>query len=211
MLFFNAINLAMAAVTGDHQHPGTRSLDLVCFSSGIKYSFFIVTRHKGTAAATAANLVHIRRIKVGPVIHTLAEDPTWFFKISVSKPLLGSSAIIARIVVSCRSFKSCFVQFDAPLFNVPYEKIEYRDKFEFFKYFRMVFFETRPGRKVSVPSLGPHQGLDLQLLHMFHNTITHDFHGFVVTGKIGPVGSFPVFRRNCPVFSGHVKNPPPVL
>lgn len=211
MLFFNAVNLAMTAVTGYYQHPGTRSLDLVHFSSGIKYSFFIVTRYQCTATAATANLVHIRRIKVGPVIHTLAEDPAWFFKIPVSKPLLGSSAIIARIVVGCRSFKPCFVQFDAPLFNIPYEKIKYRDKFEFFKYFRMVFFETRPGRKVSVPSLRPHQGLDLQLLHMFHNTIAHDFHGLVIAGKIGPVGSFPVFRRHCPVFPGHVKNPPPVL
>ena len=129
----------------------------------------------------------------------------------MSEPLLGPSSVITGIVISCRPFEFCLVQFDAPLFNVLYEKIEDSDKFEFFEYFGVVFFETRPGRQISVPSLGPHQGLDLQLLHLFHDTAAHGFHGRVITGKIGPVGSLPVFRRHGPVLFGYVKNPPPML
>ena len=127
------------------------------------------------------------------------------------KPFLGPSSIIAWIMIGCRSLEARFIQFDSSLFNVLYEKVEYRDKFVFFKYFRMVLFETRPGRQVSVPSLGPHEGLDLQFLHLFHNTAAHGFHGRVITGKIGPVGSLPVFRRHGPVLFGYVKNPPPML
>jgi len=211
MFLFNTVDLAMTAVAGNHQHPGARRPYLVRFPPGIKYSFFVVSGYQGAATPTTTDLVHVRRIKVGPVIHTLAENPTRFFKISMPKPLLGSSPIIARIMISCRSFEACFIQFDSPFFNVPDEKIKYRDKFEFFKYFRMVFFKTRPGRKVSMPSFGPHECFDLQLLHMFHNATAHDFHGLIIAGKIGPVGSFPVFRRNRPVFFGHVKNPPPVF
>ena len=99
----------MTAVTGDHQHPGSCSLDLVRFSTGIKYPLFIVTRYQGTAAATAADLVHVRRIEIGPVIHALAEDPAWLLKKSMPKTLLGSSPIIARIMIGCRSLETRFV------------------------------------------------------------------------------------------------------
>jgi hypothetical protein len=211
MRFLNTVDLAMTAVAGDHQHPGAGSPDLVYFSAGIKYSLFVVTCHQGTAAAAAADLVHFRRIQVDPVIHTLAENPARFFKISVPKPFLGSSPVVARIMIGCRSFEACLIQLDAPLLDVSYEKIEYRDKFEFFKYFGMVFFETRPGRQIGMPSFGPHQCFDLQPFHLFDNTTAHDFHGLVIAGKISPVGSLPVFRRNRPVLFGHVKNPPPVL
>ena len=108
------------------------------------------------------------------------------------KPFLGPSPIIAWIMIGCRPLEARFIQFDSSLFNVLYEKIEYCDKFEFFKYFRMMLFETRPGRKVSMSSFGPEKGFDLQLFHLLHNATAHDFHGFVITRKIAPVGSFPV-------------------
>jgi hypothetical protein len=211
MLFFYAVNLAMTAVAWDHKHPGTRGPYLIRFSAGIKDSFFVVSGYQGATTTTAADLVHVCRIKVGPVIHTLAENPTRFFEKTMPKPFLGSSPIIARIVIRCRPCKSCFVQLYAPFLNVPDEKIEHRNIFKFFKYFRVVFFKTRPGRKVSMPSFGPQECFDLQHLHLFDNTTAHDSHGLVITGKIGPVGSLPVYRRNRPVFFGHVKNAPPML
>jgi len=201
----------MTAVAGDHQHPGAGSPDLVHFSASIKNAFLIISINQRAAAAPTTDLIHFRRVKVGPVFNTLAEDPAWFFKKSVSELFLGFSAVVTRIMIGCRPFEPCFIQFDSSFLNVPYEKIEYRDKFKFFKYFGIVFFETRPGREISVPSLGPHQCFDLQLLHMFDNTAGHDLHGLVITGKISPVGSLPVFRRHCPVLFGCVKNPPPVL
>lgn len=127
------------------------------------------------------------------------------------KPLLGPSPVITWIMIACRFLEARFIQFDASLFNILYKKIEYCDKFEFFEYFRVVFFETRPGRKVSMASFGPHQGLDFQFFHVFDDAIAHDLHGRIITGKIGPVGSLPVFRRHGPVLFGYVKNPPPVL
>jgi len=211
MLFFNAVNLAMTTVAGNHQHPGTRGPYLIRFSAGIKNSFLVVSGYQGATTTTATDLVHARRIEVGPVIHTLAENPTRFFKISMSKSFLGPSPVIAWVMIGCRSCKSCFIQLYASFFNIFYEKIEYRYKFEFFKYFRMVFFQTRPGRKVSMPSFGPQECFDLQFLHLFDNTTAHDSHGFVITGKIGPIGSFPVYRRHRPIFLGHMKYPPPML
>jgi len=211
MRLFNAVHLAMAAVAGDHQHPGAGGPNLIDFSAAIKDSLLVVSIYQRAAAAATADLVHFRRIKIGPVIHTLAEDPARFFEKSMPKPFLGSAPIVARIMIGRRSLEPCFIQLDAPLFNIPYEQIEYRNKFELFKHFGMVFFETRPGRQISVPSFGPHQCFDLQRLHMFDNATAHDFHGLVITGKIGPVGSFPVFRRNRPVLFGPVKNPPPMF
>ena len=193
MLFFNAVYLAMTAVAGHHQHPGSGGPDLVDFSAGIKNPFLVVAIYQGTATTTAADLVHIRRIEVDPVIHTLAEDPTRFLKKSMSKPLLGPSPVIARIMIGCRSLKTCFVQLDASFLDVPDEKIEDGDKFVFFKYLRMVFFETRPGRKVGMPSFGPQECFDRQFLHLFHDTAAHDFHGIIITCKISPVGTLPVF------------------
>ena len=211
MRFLDAVNLAVTTVTWDHQHAGAGRPDLVHFSAAVKYSFLVVPGDQRTTAAAAADLVHFRRVKVDPVVHTLAEDPARLLKISMPKTLLGPSSIIARIVIGGRSFEPCLIQFDASRFDVAYEKIEDRDKFEFFKCFGVIFFETRPGRQIRMPSLGPHQRLDLQLLHLFDDAAAHDFHGRVITGKIGPVGSLPVFRRHRPVFLGHMKDPPPVL
>ena len=140
MLFFNAVDLAMTAVAGHHQHPGTGGPNLVRFSAGIKYSLLIVTINQGTTTAAAADLVHVRRIEVGPVFHTLTENPTRFLEKPMSKPFLGSSPVIARIMIGCRSCKACFIQLDTPFLDVPDEKIEYGDKFVFIKYLRMVFF-----------------------------------------------------------------------
>jgi hypothetical protein len=211
ILFFNAVQLAMTAVAGDYQHPGAGSPDLVHLSPAIKNAFRVVSINQRAASSAAADLVHFRGVKIGPVFDALAEDPARFFEKSVSKPFLGFSAVVTWIVIGCRAFEPCFIQFDASFLDVPYEKIEYRDEFEFFKYFGIMFFETRPGRQISVPSLGPHQCFDLQFLHVFDNPAGHDLHGLVITGKIAPVGSLPVFRRHCPVLFGRMKNPPPVL
>ena len=114
-------------------------------------------------------------------------------------------------MIGRRPFKPRFIQLDAPLLDVLYEKIEHSNKFEFFKYFGIVFFETRPGRQICVPSLGPQERFDLQFLHVFDNATGNDFHGLVITGEIGPVGSLPIFRGHRPILPGHMKNSPPVL
>ena len=211
VLFFNVVKLTVTAVTGNHQHPGTGSPDLVHFFLAVKNAFLVVPIDQRAAAAAAADLIRFRRIKVDPVFDTLAEDPTRLIKEPMPEPFLGFSAIIARIVIGGRTFEPCFIQFYASLFNIFYEKIKYSDKFKFFQCFRVVFFETRPGRQIGVPSFGPHQRFDLQFLHMFDNTAGHDFHGFVITGKIRPVCSLPVFGRYRPVFFSRMKNSPPVL
>ena len=211
MILFNAVDLTMTAVARDHQHPGAGRPDLVRFSAGIKCAFLVVSGDQGAPSPAATDLVHVRRVKVCPVIHALAENPAGLFEKSMAKPFLGSSPIITRVMIGCRSFETRFIQFDAPLFNVSDEQIEYRDKFKFFEDLRMICFETRPGRKVGMPSFGPQECLDLQLLHLFDNAAAHGFHGLIIAGKISPVGSFPVFRRHGPVFLGHMENPPPVL
>jgi len=211
MRFFYAVDLAMTAVAGHHQHLGAGGPDLVHFSAGVIYSLFVVTRYQGTATATTADLVHFRRIEIDPVLHTLTENPTRFFEKSMSKPLLGSSPVIAGIVIGCRTCKTCFVQLDTSFLDVSDEQIKYRDKFEFFKNLRMVFFKTRPGRKIGMPSFGPQECFDFQSLHLFDDAAAHDFHGRVITGEIGPVGSLPVFRWHGPVFLGRMKDPPPVF
>jgi len=136
----------MTAVAGDHQHPGAGSPDLVHFSATIENAFLIVAIDQRAAAAATADLIHFCRIKVDPVFDALAEYPTRLIEKSMPKPFLGFSAVVARIMIGRRSFEPCFIQLDAPLLNVPYEKIEYRNKFKLFQYFRIVFFKTRPGR-----------------------------------------------------------------
>jgi hypothetical protein len=106
MFFFDAVDLAMTAVTGDHQHTGTGSPDLVRFSPAIKYPFLVISSYQGAPAPATTDLVHVRRIEIGPVIHALAEDPTWLLKKSMPKTLLGSSPIIARIMIGCRSLET---------------------------------------------------------------------------------------------------------
>jgi len=211
VFFFNVVKLTVTAVAGNHQHPGTGGLDLIDFFAGVKTTFCVVPGDQRTAPAPAADLIHFRRIKVDPVFDTLAEDPTRLIKEPMPKPFLGFSAIIARIMIGGRTFEPCFIQYYASLFNIFYEKIKYSDKFKFFQCFGVVFFETRPGRQIGVPSFGPHQRFEFQFFHMFDDTAGHDFHGCVITAKIRPVRSLPVFGRYRPVFFSRMKNSPPVF
>ena len=133
MSSFDVAELPVTAVTGHHDHGGARGLDLLHFSAAVIHPFFVIAGGQGPAAAAAADLILPGRIEVDPVFEALRHDPARFLVIPVSEQLFRFTAVIAGIMVGCRSFEAGFIQFDSSLFYIPYKKIEYRDKFKFFK------------------------------------------------------------------------------
>jgi hypothetical protein len=195
----------------DHDHLCTHGFDLIDLFSGIKNTFIIVSVGEGASASATADLIHSIGIKIDPVFHALIQNPSGFFKKAVAEMLLGLSSIIAWIMVGCELCKSGSVQLNTTFFDVLYQQIKYRNKSEFGQCFRIICFKTRPGRKVRVASLGPEKVFDLKLFHLFYNPAGHHLHGVIITRKISPTCTLPVFRSYGPVFFGRMKNFPPML
>jgi hypothetical protein len=195
----------------NHDHLCPCGPDLVDFFPGIKDTLLIIPGGQGSSSAAATDLVHSIGIKVNPVFHALIQNPAGFIKKAVAETLLSPSSIIAWIMIGGKFRKSGSVQMDTTFFNVLYQQIKNRHKFEFGQCFRIICFKTRPGRKIGMPSFGPEKGFDLKLFHLLHDPAGHDLHGIIVACKISPAGTLPVFRGYGPVFFGRMKNFPPVL
>jgi len=208
---FYVIKLPVATVAGNHNHFCPCGPYLVDFFSGIKDTLIIIPGSHGSTASATADLIHFIGIKIDPVFKALIHNPARFIKKAMAETFLGSSSIIAWIMVGDKFRKLGSVQSDTTLFNICYEQIKNRYKSKFIKNFGIIFLKTRPGRKVCVASFGPEKGFDLKLFHLLHNPNGHDLHGIIVTCKISPTGSLPVFRSYGPVFFGRMKNFPPVL
>jgi hypothetical protein len=146
VLLFNAVKLAVAAVAGDHKHPGPGGPDLIYLFSGIKHTLFVIAVYQRAAAAAATDLIHAIGVKIYPVLHALIQNPPRFLEITVSKSHLSSTAVIARIMKGCQNIKPFAIKFDKSLFDIPDQQIKNRYKFKFFECFRKIFFKTRPGR-----------------------------------------------------------------
>lgn len=99
MFFFNIVQLTVAAVAGNDDHVRTCGLDLIHFSPAVVYAFFVVAGCQCSASTSAADLIHPERVKINPVFQTLIKYPPGFVKEPMSKPLLGLSTIVARIMV----------------------------------------------------------------------------------------------------------------
>ena len=183
----------MTAVAGNNEHICTAGLDLIHLFSGVKNALFVVTGYQCTTAAAATDLIHAGGIEVHPVFHALIQNPARFFKKPMPKAPLSFAAVVAGIVIGCRSLKSGSVQFNAAFLYVLHKQIKNRYKSEFFKRLGEMFFETRPGRQISMASFGPQKVFDFQLLHLLIDPPGHDFHGFVIAGEISPTRPLPVF------------------
>jgi len=145
-VFFDAVKLPVAAVAWNHNHPGPGGPDLIDFSSGIKRTLVVIAVYQRTAATAATDLIHAIGVKIHPVWHALIQNPARLFKITVSKSHLSFAAAIARIMIGCQKIEPRAIKFDQSLFDIPDQQIINRYKFKFFKRFRKVIFETRPGR-----------------------------------------------------------------
>jgi len=201
----------VATVAGNHQHFCACGPDLVDFFSGIKNALIVIPGGHGSTAPAAADLIHSVGIKIDPVLQALVQNPARFIKKAVAETLLCPSPIIAWIMIGGELCEPGSVQTDTFFFNIRYEQIENGDASEFGQCFRIMFFKTRPGRKVGVASFGPEKVFDLKLFHLLHDPAGHDLHGIIVARKIPPAGSLPIFRGDGPVFLGDMKNLPPMF
>jgi hypothetical protein len=155
VFFFYVVKLTVTAMTGDNQHFGAAGSDLIHLFSGVKNAFFVVACYQRATAAAATNLIHTGWIKINPVFHALLQNPARFFKKSTSEASLSFAAVIAGVMIGCRSLKSGSVYFNAAFLYVLHQQIEDRYKSKFFKRLRIMFFETRPGRQIGMASFGP--------------------------------------------------------
>jgi len=146
VFFFHGVELAVAAMTGDHEHIGPGCPDLVELAPGVKNPLLIISRSKRTSASAAADLVHLARIQIPPVIHALTQDPPGLFKETVSEVALSLSAVVAGVMIRGHAvFEPGFVQADFLVPDVFDEEIEHGDEMIFFQDFRIMRFEPRPG------------------------------------------------------------------
>jgi len=180
-------------MAGNNKHSCTAGPDLIHLLSGVKNALFVVAGYQRAAAAAATDLIQAGWIKIHPVFHALIQNPARFFKKTMPEAPLSFAAVVAGIVIGCRSLKSGSVQFNAAFLYVLHKQFKNRYKSEFFKRLRKMFFETRPGRQIGMASFGPQKVFDIQLLHLLVDTPGHDFHGFVITGEISPTRPLPVF------------------
>jgi hypothetical protein len=155
VFFFNVVKLTVTAMAGNNKHFCTAGSDLIYLFSGVKNALFVVAGYQRAAAAAATDLVQAGWIKVHPVFHALIQNPAWFFKKPMPEASLSFAAVIAGVVIGCRSLKSGSVQFNATFLYVLHKQIKNRYKSEFFKGLRKMFFETRPGRQIGMASFGP--------------------------------------------------------
>ena len=188
----DVVDLAMAAVTGEHQHLGTDGANLFHFPSTVIDALLVVSVCQSPSPAAAADLMHSAGMQINPVGHTLIQYPSGFFEKTVPKSLLGPAAVIARVMVGRPLIETVAVQFNAPGLDIVYEQIEHGNGFKLFQGFREPFLQTIPGCQIGMPSFRPQQGLDFQAPHIFNDASCHNLHGIVVTGKISPGGSLPI-------------------
>ena len=193
MLFFNVVELAVAAVAGDNDQIDARGLDLVHLLPAIVDALRVIARDQSAPAAAAAELTAPGRIQIDPLFNALAQDPPGLFIISVAEKLFRPPPVIAGVMVGDNALDLCAVKPDAALLDVFDKEIENRIGAELCKCLGIPLFKTRPGRKVGVPSFRPQQVPGLEPLHVVHNAAGHCFHGVVIACKISPACAFPVF------------------
>ena len=144
-MFFDVVELTVAAMTGYHQRLGAGYLNLIHLFPAVKDALLIITGGEGTSTAAAADLVHSGRMELLPALDALGKNPARFFEESVPEPHLRLSPIIARVMIGGRLGESVLIQFDATALDIVYEQIKNSHKVKFFKSFRVVRFKPGPG------------------------------------------------------------------
>jgi len=211
IVFFDAIDLAVAAVARQYEHFGTGGSNLVHFATTVKNAFIVISGGQGTAAATAADLVKLLGVQIHPIFQALIQNPSGLLKKTVAETFLRPASVIAGIMVSGFDFEAPAIQPNAPAFDIINQQIEDGDCPEFFQSLGKPFLQTIPGCQIGVPSFGPEQGINFQTAHVLHNPAGHGLYGVVIAREIAPAGAFPIVRRHGPILTGRVKNFPPVL
>ena len=145
-LLFDAVKLPVATVAWNYNHPGPGGPDLIDFSSGIKSALVVIAVYQRTAATTATDLIHAIGVKIHPVWYALIQNPARLIKITVSKSHLSFTAAVTRVMIGRQNIKPRAVKFYPSLFDITDQQIINRYELKFFKRFRKVCFETRPGR-----------------------------------------------------------------
>ena len=177
---FDGVQLAVATVAGHNYHGCAGCLNLLHFFSAVKNSFGIIAGCQCSAAPAAAILVALGGVQIHPVGHALVQDPSGFIVESLPEQSARTSGR------SCRDHDRQpdaadrgFVQADSSGFLKckSIRQIKDRECAKCFQKFRIPFFKTRPGRKIGVPSLRPHEIFGLKPVHVFHNPADHDLHG----------------------------------
>ena len=103
------------------------------------------------------------------MLATLLNDPTGLFEISMPECFLAFAAVVARVVKGCEFLMPGFVDLDSSCLDVLFQKVVNRDDFVFLENLREPVLQTKPGRIVSVPSLGQQERFTIQPLHVLHN------------------------------------------
>ena len=192
-MFLYTVHLAVAAVTGKHQHLRAGSTDLGHFPAAVMYAFFIVTAGQCPAAAAAAHLMHPAGMQVNPIGHTLVQYPPRFFKKAMAKALPGAATVIAWIMVRRSLSIPLAIQFDPPGLDIFNEQIEHGDGFELFQGFGIPCLQTIPGCQIGMASFGPQKGFNVKPAHVVDNSTGHGLHGLIISGEIAPGRPLPVF------------------
>ncbi len=125
-MLFDAVDLTVTAVTGNHHHFSPGGLDLGHFFSSVKYAFFIVAGGQGATAAAATELRLLCRIQIHPVFQALIHNPSGFVKKAVTEDQFRLAAVIAWIMIGGENSPVfCLVQFNPSFFDVADQKIKY--------------------------------------------------------------------------------------
>jgi hypothetical protein len=101
-----------------------------------------------------------------------------------------------------------FIELDSPFLDILFEQIVDAEELDVF--IRKPFLETKPGRKVGVPSFWQDEIFAPQFLVIFYNPPDDCFHRFVVAREKAPVYAFPVLGSGRPGLVGGIQNSPPV-
>jgi hypothetical protein len=117
-LLFDAVQLPVAAVAWNHNHPGPGGPDLIDLSSGIQSALVVIAVYQRTAASAATDLIHAIGVKIHPVWNALIQNPPRLFKKTVSKSHLRFAAAIARFMEGCQNIKPRAVKFDTSVFDI---------------------------------------------------------------------------------------------
>ena len=190
---FYVFELTVAAVAWHHHDGGTGGLDLLHFPAAVMDPFFVVSVDQCTAATAAANLMLPVGIKFDPLFDALIQNPARLLVIAVSEQFLRFATVIAGIVVCDQQIVSVFVQPDALFGDVMDQQIEYGGCPDLLQQAGVVFFQTKPGRKIGMASLGPQEVFDVKHRQLLDQPVQHHPHGLIVPGKKSPVAALPGF------------------
>lgn len=139
-------------MTGCNKQFGAGVFYLLGFNAAVEDSFLVIRGRPRAAARAATEIVDPVRIHFYKVFAALLSDPPGFLIICLAENTFAFPAVIARVVVSGKVGVHRFIYFDAPLNNIFLQKIVNREKL--YAFIREPFLETKPGRKVCMPSLG---------------------------------------------------------